>query len=156
MNRLRRTMTAALALAAVLAATGAEQGGCAPATDDKGRVTGDRGSACLFVPHIPFVEAGRLTGRVDQTCYEAVLESTVTVTLEKKTPGGWQEVAREQYAKAPALRVTKSRTVTTACVPGAYRTRYYATVQALKEPDGMADKGGAFTGPQVIGKEQCP
>ncbi|MEV6680725.1 hypothetical protein AB0N09_28245 [Streptomyces erythrochromogenes] len=153
---IRRTVAVAAVALTVLVTTGAEEAGCAPPADDKVTTTGDRGGkACLHTISAPYVNRGRIRGEAVATCFEAVLRHNFTVTVEKKGPGGWTEIQRVTNDKAPAKSVPKRVEVTAGCEPGAYRTRYYATVEALKEPDGQADKGGAFSPTVVVTKEQC-
>ncbi|MFI5987649.1 hypothetical protein ACIBEA_43175 [Streptomyces sp. NPDC051555] len=152
----RRTGAAASVALAILVTTGAEEAGCAPPADDKVTTTGDRGGkACLHTISAPYVNRGRVRGEAVATCFEAVLRHNLTVTLEKKGPGGWTEIQRVTNDKAPGKGSPKRVEVAAGCEPGAYRTRYYATVEALKEPDGQADKGGAFSPTTVVMKEQC-
>ncbi|MFE4263320.1 hypothetical protein [Streptomyces sp. NPDC056883] len=141
-------------LLAVLVSTGAEEAGCAPPAEG-GAVNGDKGQACRYIMHFPYVERGKIVGQVDVTCYEAVLRQSLTVIVERKQADGWVEVDRDAFDKAPAKGVTKQSKLAVPCTPGAYRTRYHATVEALKEPDGMADKGGGYSPTAVISKEQC-
>ncbi|MBT1189806.1 hypothetical protein HET69_38970 [Streptomyces sp. CJ_13] len=152
----RRSASIAAVALAVLVTTGAEEAGCAPPADDKVTTTGDRGGkACLHTISAPYVNRGRVRGEAIATCFEAVLRHNFTVTLEKKGPSGWSEIARVTNDKAPGKGSPKRVEVAAGCESGAYRTRYYATVEALKEPDGQADKGGAFSPTTVVMKEQC-